>query len=172
MLRMTQERIWSNPELLVMQNTYGLCLDKNIDFLQDKCIWTVTLSDDSVVYQDDSNPSLSLGLHHSSWIRLSNYLKNSELTIKCWRLQFRDNVVELPTGIGYVYSHGVIGTMSGGQNNTFNYHIVGAIQPNTIEVERFWFHSPALICTDKKRTKLSDLHTKIIIWNNEHSNEY
>lgn len=158
---------------------FGLCTTK-IPFLDEKCIWIVTLDDHTVVYQDDSNPSLGEHLHHSAWVRLANYLEYSGWDIKSWKLQFRDNIVELPVGVGQVYSRGVIGTMSGGENSTFHYHIVGAIQAervedsglsavpnrNATEVERFWYHSPALVCTDKKITKLSELDPQVIIWNN------
>lgn len=155
----------------ILQETYGLCLDKNIDFLQEKCIWIVTLDDPSntIIYQDDANPHGQMtNIPSSAWVRLSTYLQDSGDNIKSWKLQFRDNIVDLPVGVGHVYSHGVIGTMLGGQNNTFHQHIVGAI-PNeyATEVERFWYHSPALVCTDRKMTKLDDLDPQAIIWNKD-----
>lgn len=163
---------------------FALCVDKNEANLEERCLWVVTLSDGTIVYQNDYASYLppevaGIEYSHSSWVRLRAYLAATKLNIASWKLQFRKrNIVPLQPGVGYIYSRGMIGGMKmgekrdayGNDNHRFatqHYHIVGTItHPTQRVVERMWFHAPSLVHRENKISSVTDLDPAMIIWNN------
>jgi hypothetical protein len=152
---------------------FGLCVHPNAEFLEENCVWVVTLSDGTKLYQQDGGdvPEFLMELehNHSSWVRLGAFMEQSDLDIVAWNLQFRDNKVPLKTAeIGYVYSRGMIGSMSVGTENakrtTQHFHITGTIDSSMQRmVDRAWYHSPSLVHGETKVTALVDLDPSMII---------
>jgi hypothetical protein len=58
------------------------------DFIEDKPIWVAVLSNGITAYQDDDRP----GLEPSSWLRLREYVKQTESRIIKLYLKFRSHV--------------------------------------------------------------------------------
>jgi hypothetical protein len=155
---------------------YGLCTDRLDPILDEQCIWIVTLCDDTKVYQNENAKYVpeflaELEHSHSPWVRLGAYLRDADLEIVRWQLQFRkSNIVPLKTAeLGYVYSRGMIGSMSVGTENanrtTQHFHITGTIdKPNQRVVDRAWHHSPSLVHSETKTTPLVDVDPSMIIW--------
>jgi len=155
---------------------FGLCTKPSAEFLEENCIWVVTLSDGMKIYQKDGGdvPEILADLKHShsSWVRLGAFLEQSNLDIIYWNLQFRDNKWPLKTAkIGYVYSRGMIGSMSVGAENakknrtTQNFHIAGTIDsPTQNTIDRAWLHSPSLVHSEIKTIDLKALDPSMIIW--------
>lgn len=162
---------------------YALCVSQSEANLEERCLWIVTLSDGTVIYQNDQAdylPPEVAGIEHShsSWVRLRAYLMNTKLNIVHWKLQFRKrNIVPLQPGIGFVYARGLIGGMKIGPkkdaqgNNpqrfsTQYYHIVGTIlNPAQHVVERAWYHAPSLTHRETKTSLIAELDPAMIIWN-------
>lgn len=75
------------------------------EFVKEKVIWAVQLSDGKWVFQDDFRPGLAEPI---AWKRLKKYIVESGDFITRMRLQFWDNLAWLPdNALGYYFSYGV-----------------------------------------------------------------
>lgn len=121
-----------------------ICL-KDDDFTQSKFLnesrWEAYLSDGTIALQDDDRE----GIEDSAWIRLKQYLKDTNLKINNLSLRFRDNVIYPvpPNSAGYMLRRGVLSTLH--QQDTRKLIIVGHLDlvENKI-LAQTWF-SPELI---------------------------
>jgi hypothetical protein len=94
-----------------LAHAYGLCTQQD-EFLEDKAIWIVKLSNGLTVYQDDNRP----GLHESAWIRLVRYLESrlkiekEPTSIDRLLFAFRSHVVPIgpQKAKGYYFSKGAL----------------------------------------------------------------
>lgn len=75
--------------------------------------WVVELSNGELIYADDNRPGVS---EPSAWLRLKNYVKFNSLSIVGMRLQFRSNIVWLPSNQkGYFFCKCSFGVMGVGE---------------------------------------------------------
>lgn len=139
------------------------CTDKNDPFLEEKTYWVITLSDGTVIYQDDNKPNIE---ESSAWIRLGHYIRATNLYIVKFHLQFRDHIVRFPSNkIGYYFSHGALGAIG---VPTVHFAVVGNVDQRSQEyITCQWFHVPALELTRINKKLLKDVKEPQIIWNEE-----
>ena len=79
----------------------GLCQERD-QFIMEKVIWVVDLSDGRTIFQDDEREGEIVS---SAWIRLKEDLKETENIISRMRLRYWDNIVFLPDNAdGYYFS--------------------------------------------------------------------
>lgn len=117
-----------------------LCLVED-NFLEDKTIWIVELSDGTRVYQDDNRPGSKIGC---AWTRLGLFLSKSPLLINKMWLKFRDHAIEMPSNcIGYYFAKGIgRGVNSGGSHH---YYTVGVrLHNNDTKIRCVKFDIPSL----------------------------
>lgn len=69
----------------------NLCVEPD-EFVQNKSIWVVQLSDKTTVYQDDDRPGVE---EPSAWTRLKRYCAANNVYVERFWLQFRSNVIEI-----------------------------------------------------------------------------
>lgn len=92
-----------------------------------KSVWVVKLSDNSTVYQDDSDGP--------SWIKLKQYLQQTGLTIENLGVKYFDHEEWLnDSGDGYYFSNGAIGFISMG---TFECKNIGVLKGDNIHVKTY-----------------------------------
>jgi hypothetical protein len=136
---------------------YGLCTEYD-EFVQDKCIWVVTLKDGTKVFQDDDRPGIQVP---SAWRRLGFYVGDHPYNPPvAMRLRFGTNIVELPSEQPfYFYSKGLLQAM----NMTYglDFHIVG--WPDDGKVLCTWFKVPELAATEQRHRELSDCRREQLV---------
>ena len=79
----------------------GLC-EKRDQFIMEKVIWVVDLSDGRTIFQDDGRAGED---PHSAWSRLQEEVERTDVKITGMRLRYWDNIVFLPKNAdGYYFS--------------------------------------------------------------------
>jgi len=137
---------------------YGLCFnlaDANLNW-ESSVYWTVTLSNNTVVHQDDG--------FLNTWIRLGDYLRdNPSLRIKRYDVHFRDNIYSLPKNqSGYYFAQGIIQGV--GRANGLNYYSMGYVEsPTTVQIQ--CIKTPELICMTKENRPLAQCSSPMLILN-------
>lgn len=117
----------------------SLCTQPD-EFLEEKAIWIVTLSDGTKVYQDDDRPGVD---EPSAWIRLGHYLREAGLGIVGMELRFRSHVVPLPSDVpGYYFARGIKRDAIAGSKN--QHFLCAGIQIGDTVVYG-WFRTPELL---------------------------
>lgn len=95
--------------------------------------WVVKLNDGNLVYQDDNRPD---AVPPSAWERLGIVCKANNLYIVDMYLQFRSNIVHLPSNAdGYFFSKMAMGGF--GSEKTWNFYIVGCLKNDILTVEHW-----------------------------------
>ena len=108
---------------------YQLCTNKHDPFIDDKTIWIVTLDNGVKIYQDDGRRGVVI---HSAWIRLGNYIRESNRQIVNLDLKFGTHTVPVfGSKNAYYFSKGAGGTM--GVKETTYFYILGSVQDFTQE---------------------------------------
>jgi len=103
-----------------------------------KSVWAALLSDDRVLYQNDTNGP--------SWIYLKDYLLENNLYIKNLGIKYFDHEEWLnDSGDGYYFSNGAIGFIHSG---TFECKNIGVIKGNEIHVKTY--RCPELLLVDSE----------------------
>ena len=141
--------------------SYGLCLCFD-EFIENKCIWIIDLSNDIKIFQDDDRPKLHTC---SAWKRLGYYMEDygDTVSIAKMRLRFGTHIIELPPERHYYfYSRGIL--QSASQTYGLDFHIVG--WPTEDKQESLvctWFKTPELVMTSQKPRAISDCQTEQLI---------
>jgi hypothetical protein len=138
------------------------------DFIldKDKTYWIATLSDGTVVYEDDGRPDLE----RVSWFRLRNYCKENSLSIVKMAMRFRSNYVEcfVPAD-GVFFRRSCLGSFglkaSDGSVKSLEFYLIGNVLGNNIHVQRW--HVPELIMSDEQELEPRPVegNEESIIWN-------
>lgn len=112
--------------------------DYLLDEYDRKPCFEVDLSNGVTIYSDDSRPGLE---EPSTWIRLSNYIRESGVDIVGYRVRFRSNVQHIAYNAdGYYFAHAVLGSF--GSSETVEYYTAGYLKDGILKVKRF--QKPAL----------------------------
>jgi hypothetical protein len=144
-------------ETTVTNNIDDFILDKDSTF------WIATLTDGTVVYEDDGRP----GTNEPSWIRLRNYCKVNNLGLAKIAVKFRSHYEELMDfEYGAFFRRMALGSF--GTTKTQLYYIFGTINENGDICTKKW-KVPELI----EDAELSDVRNvagneESIIWNLSH----
>jgi hypothetical protein len=104
------------------------------NFLEDKPIWFVDLSNDERIWMDDDRP----GVHpRSAWRRLAAYLKETETSIVRMYIKFRSHLeCPLPENAsGYFFSHKVLAGW--GENVTIASFLIGFFDGKGIQIQEW-----------------------------------
>lgn len=134
----------------------NLCREGSDPFLEDKVIWKAHLCNGEVIYQDDDRTDI-----HSAWIRLSNYIKETGLTIKAIELKFRSNGLVVPIGpFGCMFSK-AIGKDWDGDVPDYFYVVGDFASPNNVFCR--WFRVPELIEFKSELRELEDCKPEQLI---------
>jgi hypothetical protein len=138
--------------------SYGLCMTYD-DYVSERCIWVVDLSDGTKVFQDDDRPGLATG---SAWKRLGYYLADyPHIHIVKMRLRFGTNIVELPGDKHtYFYSRGLLQAVS--QTYGLDFHIVGW-NGDDDDILCYWYKMPELTEGRTSHRKLADCQPEQIL---------
>lgn len=105
------------------------------EFVRDRLRWVVDLSNGQTVYEDDGRSDV---LPVSAWIRLKTYCQEKGLKITTMRLQFRSNVVHLPSNKpGYFFVRQAFGVW--GEEESYDAYVVGYMDEGgpTVSVTRY-----------------------------------
>lgn len=117
---------------------WQLCIKRD-DFIWDKAVWVVTLSDDTEVWQDDGRE----GVHEpNAWIRLGRYCAETGLTIKTMNLRFRSHVIAIPRSSYFYFTRGIIGHT--GSRMNFHFANAGFLNDDG-KLEVTWYKIPELL---------------------------
>ena len=136
----------------------NLCI-KEDDFVYEKPRWVAVLSDGTTVYQDDNRPGIEPA---SAWIRLGSYLKETELKIDRFRLQFRSNVVNLPhKASAYFFCRGALKNSS--WSETYELFIVGTLSEGIFELRKYKI--PELVIVEEETRSLEKASPLCVIRN-------
>ena len=119
--------------------------DDYIRFLQEDratAIWVATLTDGRRVWMDDHRPGLE---PYSAWIRLREFLQETSLGIRGFRLKFRSHeICPASDGAdGYFFSKSSV-RVAGGKTRQF--YLFGHLFGDRIQVQRW--KVPELILVD------------------------
>lgn len=131
------------------------------DFIidKDKTIWIASLSDGSVVYQDDDRP----GLEPIAWFRLKKYVYEKNLDIVGLKIKFRshtENILENNKYDGVFFKRGA---MAFPGQKTQHLYILGAVV-NGIIMSETW-RVPEIILEEKENRILESEPRKCVILN-------
>ena len=121
------------------------------DFIRDKTIWFVILSDGMTIFQDDGRPGLEQAC---AWIRLQEYLReNPGLKINKFGIKFRSHTEFLPDNCdGYYFSNGILKAMQSEESR--EYKILGYIEDRQIICR--WYAVPELVIINTTVKPLKD----------------
>ncbi len=137
-----------------LNDEYSLCFNKHDTFLEDKPIWIATLESGHKVYQDDGRKGIK---EHSAWIRLGNYIRDSDDEIVALDLKFGSHTVHvLDKCLAYYFSLGAMGSM--GSKGTDIFFIVGGITEKDQKIlKRNWYITPSLEILRKDEKEIESL---------------
>ncbi len=152
---------------------YGLCTEED-DFLCDKSIWIVSLSNGATVYQDDDRSNLK---EPSAWKRLEFYISENcpKINIVGMQLKFRSHIVELQSNArGYYFAHGMSKTTDDVVER--GYLVCGSVDANILRDAQYtepvndiitcqWYNIPELTVARKQKRPLSQLQAPFLILN-------
>lgn len=103
-------------------------------FIDNNPYWVATLSDNTVIYQDDNRP----GLEPSAWLRLRQYCEDNNLNVVNLKLQFAGyqyNAYD-GTGDGVYFSRGS-SALLGEDLRTWDLYVVGVLRGRYMDVVRY-----------------------------------
>ena len=135
----------------VAQEKYQLCIS-DCNYLVDKTIWVVTLSNGLVVYQDDEKSGKNEPV---AWKRLYDYCQKEKADIIGMYLKFRSNIKQMPSGEdidGYYFSYGAHREFD--EEITRMHYVCGVYSQG--RVESTWYATPELTKTRTDSRKLSE----------------
>lgn len=120
--------------------------DYLLDHYDSNACFEVDLSNGFTIYSDDNRPGRT---EPSCWIRLANYIKESQVDIIGYRVRFRSNVQHIAYNAdGYYFAHAVLGSF--GSSECIEYYSAGYLKDGILKVKRF--QKPALnIHTEEER---------------------
>jgi hypothetical protein len=116
----------------------GLCKNPHDEFISEKLRWIVTLSNGEKIYQDDDRPGED---EPKTWIRLKEYIKENNLSITNFDLQFITHVEEAapPNKLGYYFVQAVDAVaFSGRVDGTRKYYIIGYLDQDGLVKTKRW----------------------------------
>ena len=100
---------------------------------RDKTVWIITLSDGSVVFQDDER----YGPEDRAWNRLKTYVREASLRVQSVKLKFRSHTEtvfdDLSKAEGVFFSN-AIGCWIG--QKPINYYIMGYIENSVLYTQK------------------------------------
>jgi hypothetical protein len=118
--------------------SFQLCTKRD-DFIWDKAVWVVTLSDGTEVWQDDGREG---AYEPNAWIRLGRYCAETGLTIKTMNLKFRSHVIAIPKSPFFYFTKGIVGSTG----SPINLHFANAGYLNDEgKLEVTWYKIPELL---------------------------
>jgi hypothetical protein len=143
----------------IATENYDLCI-KECDYLEDKTIWIVNLSNSLTVFQDDNRS----GKEPVAWKRLSDYCNNENVDIVSMLLRFRSNQKILPEDEdvkGYYFAYGAHKEFD--EARTRAHYVCGYASGNNVHCE--WYSTPELISTRdvSRRYNQQDIDDKRLI---------
>lgn len=125
------------------------------DFQENYTMWIATLSDGTVVYQDDWKPNVD----KAAWLRLKDYCEAKGLHVVELRAQFRDHAEYIPSGAdGYSFKFGV-GAEWGGE--TRQQYVLGYVVGDTLH--KVVYKVPELIVELEKNAKIDPSDISLIM---------
>lgn len=137
--------------------TTELCTVED-EFIFEKLRWVVSLSNDTVVYQDDGRPGCNPS---SAWLRLKRWIESHDLDIVRMKFQFRSHIVSLPSPAdGYYFSKGVYVTNVTGLSRGF--YVGGVLVNDCINVQ-LWSVPELEILSQETRPINKDTMEKLIV---------
>ena len=96
-------------------------------------VWVATLSDGSVVYQDDDREGVE---PESAWIRLGMYCEENSLHITSFTIQNGTNTVRIKEDAdGYFFCKGAGGFLFTSDGATYQSYIVGTLKDGLLRVD-------------------------------------
>tara|TARA_R110000751_G_scaffold289780_1_gene396064 strand:- start:651 stop:1067 length:417 start_codon:yes stop_codon:yes gene_type:complete len=116
-----------------------ICTNKEDKFLKEKTIWIASLSDGTVVYQDDYRKGADPG---SSWLRLKVHVEDNGLHIEKISIRFRSHTEEVPEGEYYHFAKSIACMVGETQED---YFVLGIF--NEGRMVRKWYSVPSIIVT-------------------------
>ena len=152
-----------NTEAVATQD-YGLCTE-DCDYLEDKSIWVVNLSNSLTVFQDDDRS----GKEPVAWKRLWDYCNSELVDIVAMYLQFRSNRKMMPEGDniqGYYFAYGAHKEFD--EHITRMHYVSGYVEEGRLNTE--WYRTPELLSTKRKISRTpeeSDIQDKRLILKHE-----
>lgn len=138
----------------------GLCFTED-DFVKEKCVWLATLSDGSVVYQDDYRPD---EVEPIAWLRLADYIRETGLKIDRLEIKFWTHIEEAaPAGsAGYYWIKGVEAFQ--GVDRTYNYYVVGSVAEGDDFMSVTKWLVPEILPVEYEVRKIP-VEDPLLIWN-------
>jgi hypothetical protein len=130
------------------------------DYVCEKCIWVVTLSDGTKVFQDDDRPGMEPA---SAWIRLKKNLIETNRHIESIRLRFRTHIIdEFPHNRHiYYYSRGLIQAINSTVEHHF--HVIGWLT-NSGNFINLWYKAPELVKHREVYKNIEECQPDQLIW--------
>lgn len=118
--------------------------NKEDDFILEKVRWVVTLSNGERIYQDDNRPG---EVEPKAWMRLRAYLKENNLSIVKFELQFCDHIEEAapPNCDGYYFVQRVEAMAFTESNSTIRSYVIGFLKDGVLKV--IYWRVPEIIPT-------------------------
>ena len=104
----------------------GLCTFRD-EFLQEKLVWFVKLSNGETIYQDDDRPGEA---EPKTWIRLKEYINKNSLSITEFYINFCSHTEEAadPEAPGYYFSQAIDAvTAAGIPDYCRRYYLIGRV---------------------------------------------
>ena len=124
-----------------------ICTNKEDKFLREKTVWAASLSDGTIVYQDDYRKGREPA---SAWLRLKGHVEENDLYIEKISITFRSHTEEVPKGEYYHFTRS-IGCLVGEEQE--DYLVFGVV--NKGNMVRKWYLIPSIIIT--KEAAVEDL---------------
>lgn len=106
-----------------------------LDKFEQEVRWIATLSDGKRVFQDDFRPGLE---EPNAWLRLKQYIDNTDLNIDNITLQFRSHIVSLnnePVD-GYFFRKAALGAW--GADRSFDLYNFGVLRNGKLYVTKYY----------------------------------
>lgn len=126
-----------------------------------KAMWVAELSNGEHVFQDDDRPGTDPG---SAWLRLKEYVESNKLSILGMRLEFRSNVIYMPTNVeGYFFRKALLAAFF--STKSIHYYVVGTLE-NGIVKGRYW-KVPELLPSMEKEYDPNDPEVERCLIRNE-----
>lgn len=138
------------PTETIATEDYGLCIEE-CDYLEDKTIWVVNLSNGLTVFQDDERS----GKEPIAWKRLADYCNSEGVDIVAMYLQFRSNRKIMPEGEnieGYYFAYGAHKEFD--ERITRMHYVAGTVDQGRLNTE--WYTTPELLSTKRKSSRKPD----------------
>jgi len=138
-----------------------ICTKKD-DWLinQDSTLWICTLSDGTLVYQDDERPNID---PPQAWFRLKHYIENSDLSIVRMELNFRSHTeIVGDNAEAFFFAKGILGSLS--TNSLTHQYVAGTVIDGKLTTTT-WRVPELLSSYENEERKIKNVDPRCLIWN-------